>query len=387
MRPGAAGDVGIAALPALAPVGGAVEAAVVGSGFDGGVYDVAVGARHVDADLAHVAIGKPGGDFTPGAAAVRGLVNARAGAAGQQRPDAAPPLVGGRVHDVGVDGVELDVGHAGVSVDGQDGLPAVAAIFRPVEPALTAGRPERAFGGDEHRVPVARVDQDLADVLRGCEAGLVPGAAAVAAHVHAVAPGHVAPAHILSRAHPHNVRIGRVDRDGADRVGRLIVKDGRPRYARVRGLPDAAGTDRDVPGGGVAWVDRDVGDAAAHERRTDFAEGEALGGLRDEGDVGLHGLGGRPVWCGGERGSRDEGGDGRQGRVVEHGSRRGAGHGCGLVCRVTCGGGTGRRVGWKWTARGWWPQGGGWLPASRLDRRHDDESFDGGVRVAAPLAP
>ena len=173
----------------------------------------------------------------------------------------------------------------------------------------------------------------------------MPGAAAVAALVDAVAPGHVPPAHVFTGADPHNVRIGRIDGDGADRIRWLIVKDGRPGDARVRGLPHAAGADRNVPGGGVVGVNGDVRDAAAHQRRADFAEREVLGGLCDEGGVGLRGLGGRAV-CGAEgEGGRDEGGGSRPGRVVEHGSDCGAVHACGLGFRKKSGDGAVRRAG------------------------------------------
>ena len=125
------------------------------------------------------------------------------------------------------------------------------------------------------------------------EPHVLPGAAAVAAPVDPVAPRYMPAAHVFTRTDPHNVRIGRVDRDVADGIGGVIVEDRGPGGARVRGLPDAAGSDRDVPGGRVVGVDGDVGDAAAHQGRADSAEREAGGGFGDEVGVGW-GLGVKP---------------------------------------------------------------------------------------------
>ena len=327
---GAARDVGIAVLPALGAVCGAVEAAFAGAGLDGGVDHVAVRRRDVDADLAHIAIGEPGGHAPPCAPPVGGLVDAGAGAARQERPDAAPPLVGGRVHDLGIHRIELDVGDAGVLIYGEDRFPAVAAVFAAIEAALPACRPEGTLGRDEHDVPVARIDQDLADVFRGCEAHVLPCAAAVPAPVDPVAPRHVPPAHVFARADPHNVGIGRVDGDVADGIRGVIVEDRGPGGARVRGLPDAAGADSDVPGGGVAGVDRDVGDAAAHQGRADSAEREVGGGFGDDGGVGW-GLGVKP----GRR--ADVGKDGQWKGMQGRPSRtRGSGSGWGFAhCPVS----------------------------------------------------
>ena len=61
--------------------------------------------------------------------------------------------------------IEHDVGDAGVLADVQHLLPGLAAVGRLVEPAIAARSPQRPLGRDVHRVRVARVDQDLADVL------------------------------------------------------------------------------------------------------------------------------------------------------------------------------------------------------------------------------
>ena len=169
---------------------------------------------------------------------------------------------------------------------------------------------------------------------------------AVPAPVDAVPPRHVPPAHVFAGPDPHDVGVGGVDGDRTDGVRRLIVKDGRPGDPRIHGLPDAARSDRDVPGGRVVGVDRDVRDAPSHERRADSAQREPLGGLSDEGDVGLRGLGGGAVRGGGERRQRGDGEKGGEGGgpgdVAARGWRGRAVHAVRPGCSVRCGGGVGR---------------------------------------------
>ena len=195
----------------------------------------------------------------------------------------AATLVGRGVHGVRVAGRELEVGDAGVLVDRERGGPGLSAIVAAIHAALAPRGPERPFGGDHHHVAVPRVDQDLADVLRVDEAHSLPGAAGVAALVDAIAPTHVAPAHVLPRADPDDFRVARVERDHADRVTRLVVEDGREDHARVRGLPETARARSDIPGAPVRRVHGEVGDASAHERGADAAEGQRV---RRLGEIG-----------------------------------------------------------------------------------------------------
>ena len=270
VRARAPGDVGVAPLPALALVGGAIEAALVGAGFNGGVDDVRVRWRDREPDLAHVARRQPARHLSPALSAVGRLVDAGAGAARHEAPDVPAPLVGRGVDNVGVPGREFDVRGAGVLIEGEHLLPAAAAVRGPVDAALAAGRPQWPLGRDQHGVSVPGVDQYLADVLAGGKPHLLPRAAPVAAAVEPGPPPHVPAAHVLAGAHPDDLGVAGVEGDVADRIGGLVIEDRRPGGAGVAGLPHASGTHRDVPHGRVGRVDFDVGDATARNRRPDL---------------------------------------------------------------------------------------------------------------------
>ena len=257
---GAAGDVVAALLPALAAVRGAEGPArlVGGRGLDERVDGVGLGGGEGEADAAHLLLGQAARDLLPGLPAVRRLVDARPGAAVDQGEDVAPALVGGGDQGVRVARVHDDVGDAGVLVDREHGVPGLPAVGRLVEAAVAAGRPERALRRDVDDVRVLRVDHDLPDVLGGLEAHVLPALAAVLALVDAVAVADAALRVVLAGAHPDDVRVRRVDRDAADRVGPLAVEDGRPGRPAVLGLPDAARGHGQEPPLLVGRVDRDV---------------------------------------------------------------------------------------------------------------------------------
>src|SRR5262249_53482527 len=156
--------------------------------------------------------------------------------------------------------------------DRQHLLPGLAAVGGFVQPAVAAGVPERALGGDVDHVGVARVDDDAADVLRVLQADVAPGLAAVVGAVDAVAVGDAALAVVLRGADPDDVGVLRVEGDGADGVRALVIEDGDPGGAGVAGLPDAARSGRDVIVAGVLRIDREGDDAAGGERGADRAE-------------------------------------------------------------------------------------------------------------------
>ena len=290
VRTGAAGDVRVPPLPALTLVERPVEAALVVVRLHGGVHDFGVRRGDGESDLSHIAARESGRDPAPALAAVGGLVDAGVGAAGEVPPDLAPTFVRRRVDHVRVAGGELDVGDAGVLVDLQHEPPGVAAVGGLVDAALSARGPERPLRRHEDDVAVARVDEDLPDVLRGGEPDVLPRLPAVAAAVDAVPPADVAPAHVLSRAHPDHVRVVGVDRDVADRVHGLVLEDRVPRHARVRRLPHAAGADRDVPRAAPVRMHGDVRDPATHQRGADLAQRETGDDLCHQRLIDLLGL-------------------------------------------------------------------------------------------------
>ena len=161
-------------------------------------------------------------------------------------------------------------------------LPGLAAVGRLVEAALAAGGPERSLRGDVDDVRVARIDDDLGDVLGLLEAHVRPALAAVEAAVDAVAVADVAAADVLAGADPDDVR-GRSDRSSRSRSS---TSPGRRRSAsrscrRWSVFQTPPEPDRHVPGALVVGIDGDVGDAARHQRRSDAAQLEALEGGGD----------------------------------------------------------------------------------------------------------
>ncbi len=278
-----------ALLPGLAAVLRAEGAGrlVGGGGLDERVDGVGLGGRDREADAAHLVLRQAARDLAPALAAVGRLVEARLGAAVDQREDVAPPLPRGGEQHVGIARVHDDVAHARVLADREHGRPGLAAVRRLVEAAVAAGRPERALRRDVDGVAVLRVDQDPADVLGALEPHVLPALAAVLALVDAVAVADAALRVVLAAAHPDDARVPGVDRDAADRGGALAVEDRRPAGAGILGAPDAARGDRDEPAPLVGGIDGEVGDAAAGDGRPDAAQGQPGPGVGGPGNLGL----------------------------------------------------------------------------------------------------
>ena len=135
--------------------------------FDQRVEDVRTLAIDVEGDAAERSVGKPVLQPRPGLAAVGRLPDAAARAAAVHAARRAPALVGRGVEDLAVRRIDREIVGAGVVVDLQHLLPGLAAVGRLVDAALAAGPEQRAGGGDEHRVVVARIDDDAVDVPRG----------------------------------------------------------------------------------------------------------------------------------------------------------------------------------------------------------------------------
>src|SRR5262249_36855603 len=148
-------------LPVRAAVGRAVEAGRAGAAagrLDDGVDDVGALGRDGEADAPHLLLGEAGRELLPARPAVGRLVDGALRAAVDERPDVAPPLVGGGIEDVGVPAVHDEVGDAGVLAHVEDPLPALAAVGRLVEAAVAPSGPQRPLGGDVDGLSVPRVD-------------------------------------------------------------------------------------------------------------------------------------------------------------------------------------------------------------------------------------
>ncbi len=153
-------------------------------------------------------------------------------------------------------------------------LPGAAAVRRLVDAALPAGRPEVAQRGHVSDVGVLWMDDDPADVPRLDQPQVRPGLAAVGGAVDAVPPRRALPVVLLAGARPDDVGVGGRDGDVAEGAHRLVVEDRRPGRAFVRRLPDAAGSRRQIDGGGIVGQRLDVVDAATGDGGPDGAEAQ-----------------------------------------------------------------------------------------------------------------
>ena len=278
MGSGAPGEVVAALLPGAAAVERTPEAALALPLLDGRVDGARVEVADREADLAHVLGRQPAGELHPGLPPVRRLEDARLRTAVHEGRDGAVLLVQRGVEHVRVARVRDHLVRARVRPGCQDLPPGRAAVGGLVDAALAARRPERALGRDPERVTVLGVHDDAPDVLRCLEAPRLPAPPAVQAAVDAVPEPHVASADVLAGPDPDRARLARIDREAADRVARLVLEHGGPGRPAVLRLPDAAAPDGHVPGARILVVDRDVRDAARHERRADRAEREACEG-------------------------------------------------------------------------------------------------------------
>ncbi len=279
VRAGPGRDHVAALLPVLSTVRRAPEAAGALAELDPRVEDVRVLRRDRQPDLAHLLLGQPLLQPAPGLAAVGRLVDPRLGAAVHQRCDVAEALVGRGVEHVGIARIADHVVHAGVLPGGEDRSPGLAGVGRLVQAALTARRPERPLHGDDQPFRVARVDEDLRDVLGRLEPAPLPALSSVATAVDPVAVADVSAADVLPGPDPDRLRVPRVDGDTADRVRALIVEDRCPGGPCVGRLPDVAAAHGDDPGALVLRGDGDVGDAPRHQRGPDAAQLEPFEGL------------------------------------------------------------------------------------------------------------
>ena len=261
-RPRVGGD----ARPALAGVIGSIDPDAARA-RDRGVDAIAVARRDRDVRL-HDAFGRQTvRQRLPRAAAVGRLEDAAA----RTRPRAVLPRAlalfpQAGVNDVGVFRIEREIRSAGVLVFREHLLEGAAAVGRAIDAALRAWPVRVTEDRGEQPVGVARIDDDHRDLLPIAQAEVRPRLAGVGRFVDAVAHRQIRPRQPLAAADVDDVRVGRRDGDRANRAGRLIVEDRRPRAAEVVGLPDAA-----VHGGHVEDVGlaRHTGDglgAAAAER-------------------------------------------------------------------------------------------------------------------------
>ena len=151
------------------------------------------------------------------------------------------------VEDVGVRRVDDDVGDAGVLADGEHRLPRLPAVSRLVKSAIAARRPKRPLRRNVDDIGVARIDDDLRDVLGLFQPDVLPALPAVDRFVNPVPHRHRALAVVLPRPNPDHERVMRIDRHAADGERLLIIEQRREADPRIRRLPNPASRGGDVP--------------------------------------------------------------------------------------------------------------------------------------------
>ena len=196
-----------------------------------------VGARQADDVL----------EPRPGVAAVVGPEQARADAAVHARAVVALVVPQRRVHAVGVRRVDRHVDAAGRVVRRREHqLPVLAAVGDPVDAALAGDAGDGARGRHEHAVRVGRVDRDAADRRAVPQAPVLPGRAAVGRLVDAVAEVRQAAARRVGLAGARPQRAVGAPCDRADRLRVRVGPDRGEGRTGVGALPDAAARDGDV---------------------------------------------------------------------------------------------------------------------------------------------
>ena len=303
----------------LRPLVVAQRLLAVGRNLDLRVHDVRIGGGGGQRDPPHRSARQPvAAQPRPGVAAVVGAPDAAAGPPADEAACRPSPLVGGREEGVGVGGMQDEVGRARVVVHAQHVAPGAAPVDGLEYAAFGVGPEEATVRRDPRHVGIARVRDHARDRLRLAQPRVREGLAAVGGLVDPVAERRTLPVVGLAGAHPHDVRVGRRDRDVAHRVRPVAVEDGTEGGPVVRGLPEPSRREADEVGVGVLRVDREVIHPAALPERPDRPPRERpqygvvalvhqrLFGLLGEGGAGC---GGGGEECERECGRRDADGD------------------------------------------------------------------------------
>ena len=193
------------------------------------------------------------------------------GAAGDQETRVPAPLPGRCVEDVGIRGSH---GHLAEPVSSEMWRPSRWRRRRwSCRGRGPRPRARAALRRDIDRLGVARVDDDVAD----CSDSSSPGARRKRRRRGSARP--------RCRSRPNAAvfspvpSTGRWSSSGGSRssrsIHRVVLEDGLPGGAPVRGLEGVPGSNRDVPGGPVVRVDGHVGDPAGGGQR-----GRCRGGFR-----------------------------------------------------------------------------------------------------------
>ncbi len=119
------------------------------------------------------------GQLFPGESAVHRFVQAAAGATTVEVPGLAADLPQCGVNYTGISGIEYHINRAGIVVLVEDLLPGFATVGRAENTPLSIRPPGMTQSCDQHNVRIARVDDDGADVARVLQTYVLPGQACV----------------------------------------------------------------------------------------------------------------------------------------------------------------------------------------------------------------
>ena len=261
-------------------------------GFDDRPDEVPVPAVDVEPDATHVTLRQAAGELRPVVAAVHRPVDTATRTAAVETPQRPLPLVHGREQRHRIARIHGEVDRARVLVDVEDEFPRLTPVHRPVHAALGVGAPQATHGRHVGHVRIPGMDLDAGDVVRRLEPEVRPGPAGIRRPEHAHPPRRGLAVLRFARADPHDVRVRRGEGDVPDGEHRLVVEERFERASTVDRLPHATRRHANVEGGRIGLVDRDVGDAAAHDRGADFAPFERLDGRLQIGVLGQRGKGG-----------------------------------------------------------------------------------------------
>ena len=125
---------------------------------------------------------------------------------------------------------------------------------------------------DQHIVSIARIDQNLRDMLAVFQSDIGPVLAAIGRLVNSIADRDAVAHPGFAAAHPNRLRIRRINRHRADRLHALAVENRFVSRAAIHRLPHAAAGRSHKHGDAPVLLHRvHRGHAAAHRGRADIA--------------------------------------------------------------------------------------------------------------------
>ncbi len=125
-------------------------------------------------------------------------------------------------------------------VDVEHLLPGFTAIGGHKHAAFGVGTEGAAQRGNPDGVRVARVDNNSGNLACLAQSQIFPGFAPVARAVDACPHRNAVAGVAFTCAHPYDFGVLRVQGNIANRLGLLLVEQGRPRDAAVGGFPESA---------------------------------------------------------------------------------------------------------------------------------------------------